>query len=73
VWADRFEGGLEDIFDLQDRITESVVGAIEPSIRAAEIARARAKPTERLDAYDLYLRAVPEIHTGTLGHELITG
>jgi len=66
VWADRFEGGLEDIFDLQDRITESVVAAIEPSIRAAEIARARSKPTERLDAYDLYLRAVPEIHTGTI-------
>src|SRR5215204_5415779 len=66
VWADRFEGGLEDIFDLQDRITESVVGAIEPSIRAAEIARARAKPTERLDAYDLYLQAIPEIHTATL-------
>jgi len=66
VWADRFEGGLEDIFDLQDRITESVVGAIEPSIRAAEIARARAKPTERLDAYDLYLQAIPAIHTATL-------
>jgi len=42
-----------------------VVAAIEPSILATEIARARAKPTERLDAYDLYLRALPEIHTGT--------
>src|SRR5215208_6239473 len=65
VWADRFDGGLEDIFNLQDSITESVVGAIEPSILATEIARARAKPTERLDAYDLYLRALPEVHTGT--------
>jgi adenylate cyclase len=65
VWADRFEGGLEDIFSLQDSITESVVAAIEPSILATEIARARAKPTERLDAYDLYLRALPEVHTGT--------
>ena len=64
VWVDRFEGGL-DIFELQDRITENVVGALEPSILATEIARARAKPTERLDAYDLYLRALPEVHTGT--------
>ena len=47
------------LFDLQDRITEAVVGAIEPSLKRAEIARATAKPTERLDAYDLYLRAWP--------------
>jgi adenylate cyclase len=65
VWADRFDGGLEDIFNLQDSITENVVGAIEPSIFATEIARARAKPTERLDAYDLYLRSLREVHTGT--------
>jgi len=65
VWADRFDGGLEDIFNLQDSITENVVGAIEPSILATEIARARAKPTERLDAYDLYLRSLREVHTGT--------
>jgi len=60
VWADRFDGDLADIFDLQDRITESVVGAIEPSLRRAEIARATAKPTDNLDAYDLYLRALPQ-------------
>jgi adenylate cyclase len=59
VWADRFDGEMEDIFDLQDHITEAVVGAIEPSLKRAEIARATAKPTEWLDAYDLYLRAWP--------------
>ena len=58
IWVDRFEGALEDIFDLQDRITQSVVGAILPSVQRAEIARAYVKPTANLDAYDLYLRAV---------------
>ena len=57
IWADRFEGNLEDIFDLQDRITESVVGAVEPSLRLAEIKRARSKPTANLHAYDHFLRA----------------
>ncbi len=54
VWADRFDGDLSDIFELQDRITESVVGAIEPSLQRAEIARASAKPTESLDAHDVF-------------------
>jgi adenylate cyclase len=58
VWPDRFEGSMEDIFDLQDRVTESVAAAIEPSLKGAEIARARAKPTENLDVYDLYLKAL---------------
>ena len=62
LWADRFDGGLEDVFDLQDKITESVVGAIEPTIRKAEIERARRKPVENLDAYDFYLRALPLIY-----------
>jgi len=57
VWAEKFDGDLADIFDLQDRITESIVGAIEPSLLSAEIARAEHKPTANLDAYDLYLRA----------------
>jgi adenylate cyclase len=62
IWADKFDGDLADIFELQDRITESVVGAIEPSLRLAEISRSQAKPTENLDAYDLYLRALPSIY-----------
>jgi adenylate cyclase len=60
--ADRFEGTMEDIFDLQDRVTESVVGAIAPKLEQAEIARARHKPTESLDAYDLYLRGMASYH-----------
>jgi TolB-like protein len=59
LWAERFDGTLEDIFDLQDRITEAVAGAIEPNLRNAEVARSAAKPTESLGAYDLYLRALP--------------
>jgi len=59
VWADRFDADIVDIFDLQDRVTESVVGTIEPNLQRAEIARATAKPTERQDAYDHYLRALP--------------
>jgi adenylate cyclase len=50
VWANRFEGDLADIFDVQDRITESVAGTIEPNLQRAEITRAVAKPTESLDA-----------------------
>jgi adenylate cyclase len=59
LWADRFDGLLEDIFDLQDRITSSVVGAIEPRLLSAETERARRKPTENLGAYDCFLRAMP--------------
>ncbi len=62
LWADRFDGGLEDVFDLQDKITGKVVGAIEPTLRKAEIERARRKPVENLDAYDLYLRALPHVY-----------
>ena len=58
LWADRFEGGLEDIFDLQDQVTASVVGAIAPKLEQAEIERAKRKPTESLDAYDYYLRGM---------------
>ena len=65
VWSERFEGGLADIFGLQDRVAEAVAGAIEPSLRRAEIARSRAKPTESLDAYDLYLRALPPYYAAT--------
>jgi len=62
LWADRFDGGLEDVFELQDKITGSVVGAIEPTLRKVEIERARRKPVENLDAYDLYLRALPHVY-----------
>lgn len=62
IWADRFDGDLTDIFGLQDRITTSVVAAIEPSLRLAEIDRAGRKPTEMLDAYDWYLRALPHFY-----------
>jgi len=58
VWAERFEGALEDVFDLQDRIAESIVSAIEPNVRRAEIERVRAKPTSDLQSYELVLRAL---------------
>ncbi len=61
LWADRFDGALEDIFDLQDQITEKVVGIVEPSLRQSEIERSRRKHPGNLDAYDLYLRAVPHV------------
>src|SRR5689334_16837887 len=59
LWADRFDGTLEDTFDLQDRITESVIGSVAPVLREAEIERARRKPEANQDAYDLTLRAFP--------------
>jgi TolB-like protein len=64
-WAGRFEGVLDDIFALQDQITENVVGAIAPQLERAEIERARRKPTESLDAYDYYLRGMDKLHRGT--------
>jgi adenylate cyclase len=59
LWANRFDGNLEEIFDLQDRVAESVVGAIQPSILSAEVERSRRKRPESLDAYDFVLRAFP--------------
>jgi TolB-like protein len=64
LWADRFDGGLGDIFDLQDQVTESVVGAIAPAVEKAEIERAKRKPTESLDAYALYLRGLAKFYQG---------
>jgi adenylate cyclase len=62
LWADRFESQLEDIFDLQDQVTSSVIGAIFPQLERAEIERAKRKPTESLQAYDYYLRALSSLH-----------
>lgn len=70
LWAERFDGALADIFDLQDEMTASVVGAISPKLMQAEIERAKHKPTENLDAYDLYLKAlVPTRATTKAGND----
>ena len=58
LWADRYDGALEDVFELQDQVAASVVGAIAPSVTQAEIERAKRKPTSSLDAYDYHLRAL---------------
>jgi TolB-like protein len=58
LWADRFEGTLEDIFELQDRVTANVVGALVPRLEQAEIERVKRKPTESLDAYDCFMRGL---------------
>lgn len=65
LWSERFEGKVDDIFGLQDQFTANVVGAIAPQLERAEIERARHKPTESLDAYDYYLRAMANLHRGT--------
>jgi len=65
IWADRFDGALDDIFELQDRVAASVVGAIEPRLRQSEIERAARKPTASLDAYDFYLRALAQVYRYT--------
>jgi TolB-like protein/class 3 adenylate cyclase len=65
LWADRFDGELQDVFDLQDQVTASVVGAIAPRLEQAEIERAKRKPTESLDAYDYYLRGMSAFHQWT--------
>ena len=65
LWSERFEGKVDDIFELQDQMTASVVGAIAPQLERAEIERAKHKPTESLDAYDYYLRAMANLHLGT--------
>ena len=62
LWADRFDGSLEDIFVLQDQVATSVVGLITPRVEQAEIERIKRKPTEKLDAYDLYLQALAELY-----------
>src|SRR5215468_4198919 len=65
IWADRFDGALDDIFALQDQVASSVAGAIEPKLRQSEIERASRKPTANLTAYDLYLRALAQSYRYT--------
>jgi tetratricopeptide (TPR) repeat protein len=61
VWADRYDGKLEDVFELQDQITASVVGELFSNVKAAEIERATRKPTTNLDAYDCFWRGLAEL------------
>jgi TolB-like protein len=65
LWAERFDGNIEDVFDLQDQVTAKVVGAIAPKLEQAEIERSRRKPTENLDAYDHYLRGLAGVYKWT--------
>jgi TolB-like protein len=65
LWAERFDGALDDVFELQDRVAASVVGAIAPKLERAEIARAKRKPTGSLDAYDYYLRGMVHLYQGS--------
>src|SRR5207237_2505795 len=70
LWADRFDGSLEDVFDLQDKVAVSVGGVIEPALQAAEMRRSAARPTTDLTAYDLYLRALAAFFPTTKGRVL---
>ena len=63
LWADRFDGSLQDVFELQDQVATGVAGVIEPTLQAAEIRRAAERPTHDLTAYDLYLRALPHLYS----------
>jgi TolB-like protein/Tfp pilus assembly protein PilF len=66
LWADRFDGDLADVFDLQDQVAGAVAGVIEPALQAAEIERVRRMRPDSLDAYDLYLRALSELRRPTV-------
>jgi TolB-like protein/Flp pilus assembly protein TadD len=63
LWADRFDGLIEDVFELQDQVATSVAGVIEPALLAAEIRRSTERPTDDLAAYDSYLRALPHVYS----------
>jgi TolB-like protein len=71
LWADRFDGSLEDVFDLQDQVAISVAGIIEPTLEAGEISRAGRRPTNDLTAYDLYLRALPVVLAFSLNERVL--
>jgi adenylate cyclase len=65
LWADHFDGSLEDVFDLQDKVAVGVAGVIEPALQAAETTRSSGRPTNDLTAYDLYLRAFPMVFSAS--------
>ena len=65
LWADRFDGSLEDVFELQDNVAASIAGVIEPALQAAEAARSIRRPTTDLGAYDCYIRALAVFHPMT--------
>jgi TolB-like protein/class 3 adenylate cyclase len=67
LWADRFDGSLEDVFELQDQVAANVAGVIEPTLQAAEVERGRKRRADNLDAYQLYLRALPELQATAEG------
>jgi adenylate cyclase len=67
LWADRFDGSLEDVFELQDKVASSVAGVIQPTLQAAEIRRSSERPSSDLTAYDLYLRALSNAYTWEKG------
>jgi len=68
LWAEKFDGAAKEIFDFQDTITDAVIGLIEPQIRKAEINRACQKRPETLDAWDLYVEALPLVHSGAVAN-----
>jgi TolB-like protein/class 3 adenylate cyclase len=69
LWADRFDGALEDVFELQDNVASNVAGVIEPALQGAEMSRSAQRPTNNLTAYDLYLRALTPFQSGEVGRE----
>ena len=69
LWADRFDGALEDVFELQDNVASNVAGIIEPALQGAEMSRSAQRPTNDLTAYDLYLRALTPIRSGEVSRE----
>jgi adenylate cyclase len=73
IWADKFDGELRDVFNLQDRVMASIVAAIEPNLRHAEIERAGQKPTAKLDAYDCFLRVASVLLANARGSERGSG
>jgi TolB-like protein/tetratricopeptide (TPR) repeat protein len=70
LWAEKFDGPATDMFDFQDTITDTVIGLIEPQIRKAEIDRGRQKHPETLDAWDLYVQALPLVHSALVANHI---